>query len=333
MPFMRHRWSRILPALVLVCAPAWAEQDFYGVQMRDENWAKKLVLSVDAPTDANDLREGPVLDQAVRAEASLLQTADERLDFRVTVFNDSSSPISADYRFREFYIVARDGKRYPLIDSEETMVPETILPRTQATFSPSLGNLPMRNSDVEMIACSFDLGRTQIFLFPWSRKETVSKLVSPPPPPEDVKEERKKAPKKQEIKKEKLEAPKAKTPAKTEAPKAEKPAAKQAEAEEEEVVEASHPGPRRDAGRLAQAEQGRQEILEEEAGPAHGRRTEEEFQRRARQGRAGSRRSAAPEAARRGHQEFRVRAGQRHPRRGERGDRSAVFRGSRGGAA
>ncbi len=162
--------------LLLVSGTAWAEQDFYGIQFADEDWARALVFNAAYPEAPP--AEGPVLSHALHAEASLKEVEDRHIAFHLTVFNDSSLQIPTDVRYRDFFVYTRDGKKYPLIDTEEDL-PPFIDPNSKVSFEPSFGNLQVRNNEVEMIVCSFDVGRTKLVLFPWSKKETVSKLVSP----------------------------------------------------------------------------------------------------------------------------------------------------------
>ena len=194
MRFMKNRVLWLSALFILISASAWAEQDFYGIQIKSEEWAKALVLNSGNP-DPNDLLDGPVLSHAVHAEASLKEVAERHINFRLTVFNDSEQPIAVEYHLRDFLVYTRDGKKYSLIDTEEDL-PTMIDPRSKASFAPSFGNLSLNNSDVQMIVCSFDLGRTKVILFPWSMKDKVSKLVSPEPPPAPVKEEKRSAPEK-----------------------------------------------------------------------------------------------------------------------------------------
>jgi len=217
MPFMKNRALWLSALFILFSASAWAEQDFYGIQMRDEEWAKALVLNSGNP-DPNDLLAGPVLNHLIHAEASLKEIADRHLSFRMTVFNDTNQIVPVDYHLRDFLVYTREGKKYSLIDIEEDL-PSFIDPRSKASFAPSFGNLTLSNSDVQMIVCSFDLGKTKVILFPWSMKDKVSKLVSPEPPPPPVKPEKKRTQRKDAPHKEpqKMEAvpekgPRVKTP-------------------------------------------------------------------------------------------------------------------------
>ena len=189
---MRSRWLGLSLLFILISAAAWAEQDFYGIQMKSEDWARALVLKEGSPNLAQ-LAEGPILNHAIHAEASLKEVDGRHINFRVTVFNDTELPVAVEYNFRDFLVYTRDGKKYSLVDTEEEL-PSFVEPRSKMSFAPSFGNLPLRNSEVEMVVCSFDFGSTKIILFPWSKKEVVSKLVSPPPPPAPVKLEKVKAP-------------------------------------------------------------------------------------------------------------------------------------------
>ena len=197
---------------ILISGGAQAEQDFYGIQMKDEAWARALVLNQGSPNTA-DLFEGPVVNHAIHAEASLKEVADRRIHFLLTVFNDSSAQVPIDYHLRDFQVYTREGKKYSLIDTEEDL-PAFIDPRSKMSFAPSFGNLSLSNSDVEMIVCSFNLGKTRVILFPWSKKDRVSKLVSPSAPPAPVSQEKKRV-SRGEPKKERPEprqGPRVKTP-------------------------------------------------------------------------------------------------------------------------
>ena len=174
----------VFPAIFLLSTAGYAEQDFYGIQMKNEFWAQNLVLGTGPAADPRDLSQGPVLNHRVHAEASLTSAANERLDFRVNVINGSDSEISSDYRYRDFFIYTKDGRRYSLIDENDDSRLNTIAPGSSKIFSPSLGNLRLQNEEVRMVHCSFDLGRTEIFLFPWSKKEQINQLKSPAPSPE-----------------------------------------------------------------------------------------------------------------------------------------------------
>ena len=184
---MKNSVFCVFSLLLLLPTACRAEQDFYGIQMKNELWAQNLVLGTGPTADSQDLTEGPVLNHAIHAEASLRAAGDERLDFRVNVVNDSASEISSDYRYRDFFIYTKDGRKYSLIDENEDSRLNTVGPKSSRIFSPSLGNLKIYSEDVRMVSCSFDLGKTQIFLFPWSRKEEINRLTSPAPPPEPVK--------------------------------------------------------------------------------------------------------------------------------------------------
>ena len=176
---MKNSVFYVFPALFLLSTACGAEQDFYGIQMKNELWAENLVLGTGPAADPRDLSEGPVLNHQIHAEASLKSMSDEHLDFRLNVINDSNSEISSDHQYRDFFIYTKDGRKYSLIDKNDDSRLNVIAPKSSKIFNPSLGNLRLQNEEVRMISCSFDLGRTEIFLFPWSKKEQVSRLSSP----------------------------------------------------------------------------------------------------------------------------------------------------------
>src|SRR3989338_5863507 len=109
-------WALSLALLFPVSA--YAEQDFYGIHMKNEVWARNLVLK-QGEADPQELWQGPVLNHAVRGEASLKEITEKHLDFKVTVFNDSDVPVQADPNLRDFIVYTRDGRKFPLIDEDE----------------------------------------------------------------------------------------------------------------------------------------------------------------------------------------------------------------------
>ena len=169
----------VLPLFLLLSTVCCAEEDFYGIQMKNELWAKNLVLGMGPEADSQDLTKGQVLDHAVYAEASLKPAANGRINFHINVINNSAVPISSDSYRRDFFIYTKDGRKYPLLDEEDDPNLDLIEPKSSRTFSPSLGNLKIQNDDVRMIRCAFDFGKTEIFLFPWSKKEAIKQLISP----------------------------------------------------------------------------------------------------------------------------------------------------------
>jgi hypothetical protein len=179
---VKKRCLLLSAVLLLSAAAALAEQDFYGIQMKNDRWAKKLVWKTGPEANQADLLEGPILSHDVTAEASLKEIPDGLIDFRVTVFNATKSPISTEFDFRDFYITTRNGRQYPLIDRQDRPELDAIEAKSNVTFNPSLGNLKIQNKDVVLIECSFDLGKTKVFLFPWSEKNAVMKLSNPPRP-------------------------------------------------------------------------------------------------------------------------------------------------------
>ena len=181
--------SAWLAALFLtVSVSACAEQDFYGIKMRNELWARNLALNIGPQAEEQDLYEGSVLDPAVFADAVLKNaSASDHMEFHVNVVNNSPQDVSADYQYRDFFLHMKDGQKIPLIDPETEWGTVWIKSRASAAFSPSTGNLQVRNEDVRMIECSFDSGRTRVFLFPASLKSVVDHLQNPAPPPPQVK--------------------------------------------------------------------------------------------------------------------------------------------------
>ncbi len=163
-------------ALLLLSASAFAEQDFYGIKIKNELWARNLVLSSGPKANKADLRQGPVSDASIYAEGVIRPVPPDKTDFRILVVNDSPKPLPVDYKFRDFFLILRNGQRIPLVDPDQQWALTQIAPKSNATFTPSLGRLEVSHEDIRMIECSFDSGATKIFLFPASMKEVVHKL-------------------------------------------------------------------------------------------------------------------------------------------------------------
>lgn len=190
---IRRRSLLFFWLLFLVSAQAYADAEFYGIQMRNEHVAKSLVLGEERLNSA-DVGRGPFFNKSIYATASLKEDAEQRVNFSVNIFNNSEGAIPADYQNRDYYLVTKDNKKYPLYDPEAQFDIDEIQPKTNVTFQPSLGNLVLSKKNIKMIVCSFDLGRVQLVLFPSSKREMIEKLAQPPiaslPPPDEPREGR-----------------------------------------------------------------------------------------------------------------------------------------------
>ncbi len=177
---MKFRKSLLLFLLMaLTSASAFADAEFYGIQMQNERVAKGMVLG-EWRLSPNKSLQGPLFNKSVYATASLREDANQHVNFSVNVFNNSDKAISADYQYRDYYLVTKEDRKYPLYDPETQFDLDEIPPKTNVTFQPSLGNLVISKKNIKMIVCSFDLGRTTLVLFPSSKKEVIEKLVPPP---------------------------------------------------------------------------------------------------------------------------------------------------------
>ncbi len=189
---MNYRMTAVTALLFLMgAATGHAEQDFYGIEIQNEIWAKKLVWDQPISPNQPEYNQIPIINHQITAEAALKEISDEKLDVRITINNEGSEAVSTDYHARDFFITTRDGRKYPLIDEDQNSDSSYIDAKSKVTFSPSTGNLKIKNKDVILIECSFGFGKNKIFLFPWSKKEFVAKLTPPPSPPEALKEVRK----------------------------------------------------------------------------------------------------------------------------------------------
>ena len=178
---MRAKCALAVLSLLFYASTALAEQDFYGIKMRNDLWARNLVLNAGPKADDKDLFQGPILDPAVFAEA-LVRPSGDHTEFMLSVVNNSPQAIPTEYESRDYFLYLKTGKKIPLIDPEAQANLVSVEPKKSVQFTPSLGNLKVRPEEIRMIECSFDLGRTRLFLFPASYKKAINALKSPPLP-------------------------------------------------------------------------------------------------------------------------------------------------------
>ena len=178
---MRARCALAVLSLLLCASTALAEQDFYGIKMRNDLWARNLVLNAGPKADDKDLFQGPILDPTVFAEA-LVRPSGDHTEFMLNVVNNSPQAIPTEYDARDYFLYLKNGKKIPLIDPEAQANLVSVEPKKSMQFTPSLGNLKVRSDEIRMIECSFDLGRTRLFLFPASYKKAINALKNPPLP-------------------------------------------------------------------------------------------------------------------------------------------------------
>ncbi len=143
------------------CATA---PDFRGVRLAGQGQADPIV------------KEGFTTDlfkesgtRQVFATADIEYLFGEISSFWITVTNRSTTiPVNIDYRFSEFFLVTTDGQKRPLIIPEAYFPPSPrlIQPLSQATLQVRLGRPKVVREEIKMIECSFDLGKTRVFLFP-----------------------------------------------------------------------------------------------------------------------------------------------------------------------
>ncbi|MGH7197643.1 MAG: hypothetical protein ACREH5_02745, partial [Candidatus Omnitrophota bacterium] len=158
----------------------WAYTDFYGVKMRSVSNAEGLLIE---PTPDNSLKvthDANTMDDRVRAWGRLQHTGTGRSGVvKITVENLSDKPILADLSFAEFSLVMTNGDRHELKPPMLFGAPEEILPGKKAAFSPTFGALMIKQADVRMIVCSFDMGETIIALVPRPYTKPVKKSAKP----------------------------------------------------------------------------------------------------------------------------------------------------------
>ena len=66
--------------ILLLCSLASADQEFYGIRMRNELWAKNLVLNLGPKAGGGD-ESVPLFDKALYAEAILKKTSTARTEW------------------------------------------------------------------------------------------------------------------------------------------------------------------------------------------------------------------------------------------------------------
>ena len=105
----------------------------------------------------------------ISASANIEYILGEISSFWITIDNHSAKQrVNIDYRFSEFWLVTTDGERRALIIPEAYLFPSTheISPKGSATLQVRLGRPKVVREEIKMIECSFDLGKTRVFLLP-----------------------------------------------------------------------------------------------------------------------------------------------------------------------
>ena len=139
-----------------------AAPDFRGLKLFGEGEARSLMeqgITKDSLTGSKD---------GVEAWANADYFLGEISSFWITVKNNTKKRIPTLNRFTTYILVTQDGQKRELKPPMGQFVPagDMIQPGGQGTFQARLSRPKVRREDVKMLICSFNLGNTQVFLFP-----------------------------------------------------------------------------------------------------------------------------------------------------------------------
>ncbi len=152
-------------AFTALTASAQASADFYGVQMKSEDFAHGIpFIETNKISDFSNGRPG--MDKRIYAYGYMGRVVDSVHGFSVEVFNRSDKTLATKKLFRGLTIVTNDGRRYDRGHTETMWSRDEIKPGEQATFNFKFRGIRVGREELRMVICSFDLDGTQIFLLP-----------------------------------------------------------------------------------------------------------------------------------------------------------------------
>ena len=169
--------------LVLFAVPAQAAPDFYGVQMKGEDFAQDIFLieSSKIPDFSNNR---PGTDKRVYAYGYMGSSVGGSHGFSVKVFNHSDKPLATEKLFRGLVVVAYDGRRYDQSETEMMWARDRLYPGQEATFNFKFPGIRIERDEIRMVICSFGLEQASIYLSrsnslrnprQWSKKRNLVK--------------------------------------------------------------------------------------------------------------------------------------------------------------
>lgn len=150
-------------------ASASSSPDFYGIKMNSENHARDL-----APDELAlfPVRRG--FDKNVYAYGHIDTTFNNTRSITFDIFNNTDNDLLIEKSFREYYVVLRNGERYRLNEPGLSMSVDRIAARNKGRLRADFGSLNVTKEQIEMVVCSFDMGKVKIVLLPIA--------LDPPPP-------------------------------------------------------------------------------------------------------------------------------------------------------
>ncbi len=159
-----------------------AATHFYGVKMKSESYARML-SEQELKGLPDSLEAHPGMDKNIFAQAQLVHSLGERR-LEIQVYNHTDRPLSTRYALADYSVITQDGQRHELKDPAVVWHPatESIPPQRSATFVPRFGNSRVRNEDIRLVVCSFNLDETKIVLFPVQRQVRVPAQLQAAPP-------------------------------------------------------------------------------------------------------------------------------------------------------
>lgn len=162
--------------------PAHAAPDFFGVQMKSEDFAQDIFL-IENNKIADFSNDRPGTDKRIYAYGYTSSVVGGGHGFSLEVFNHSDKAISTEKLFRELVIVTYNGRRYDRSETEMMWSRNRLNPGEEATFNFKFPGIRIGIDEIRMVVCSFDLGETSIYLFPLRAPEApvaVKKKIEAP---------------------------------------------------------------------------------------------------------------------------------------------------------
>ena len=186
---MRNRllfFARALPFLAALAfffqsvPSALAGPDFFGVKMKSEDFARNIALqdNIKIPDFTNDR---PGTDKSIYAYAYTSSFLGRGRGLSIQVFNHSDRSMSVARLFRECVVVTRDGRRFDRSEPEMEWHRDELKAGEDAVFNVTFPGVDLKKEDIHLIIFSFELGETNIYLFPLGPRQPLGTKVTPLP--------------------------------------------------------------------------------------------------------------------------------------------------------
>lgn len=171
----------IVAFLLTGCATVNESAELYGIKMKSESSAKDFIMKPTVNQAFQYSYSRSTMDNEVYAFGHL-----EKIDYlagkissiRVSIMNESKTPLSIEHVFASFSLITNDGERIEL-EPSVAFYPanKRLLPHRKETFVLNVAPYKLSKEAIRMVICSFGLGETTIVLLP----RPDSALRSSPP--------------------------------------------------------------------------------------------------------------------------------------------------------